>query len=92
MPGGPPFIDRKVFERVLGEISTADGAHYQDAKTIYGDLSRLIVAWLASTPPSDINDVYNKLGWKGVANGRALHESAKHWMRRFRSESESGRE
>lgn len=86
MSRGPSFTEREVFEQMLSEIRAADGQPYRDIRTIYGDMARLVVAWLASTPPEEIIRVYNGLGWRGTANGRALHECARHWMRRFHPE------
>lgn len=62
------FIDREVFERILGECPTQSGSAYQDTDTIYGDMSRLVVAWLAHIPMNELHALYNKLGWKGSAN------------------------
>lgn len=84
MNGGPAFTERAVFEQMLGEVRAADGSAYQDLRTIYGDMSRLVVAWLARTPPDELVRTYNDLGWGGSANGRAMHEAARHWMRRHR--------
>ena len=83
MSRGPAFTDREVFNEILGEIRTAGGESYSDLRTIYGDMSRLIVAWLARETPEAIRQLYNELGWEGEANGRALHEAARHWMRKF---------
>ena len=83
MSSGPAFTERSVFEQMLGEIRAADGSAYEDLRTIYGDMSRLVVAWSAVTPPEEIIRVYNDLGWGGSANGRALHEAARGWMRRY---------
>lgn len=84
MTRGPAFTEREVFERMLAEVRTADGAAYQDVRTIYGDMSRLVVAWLARPTPDEIIRIYNDLGWGGTANGRTLHEGARHWMRTYR--------
>lgn len=92
MSGGPPFTAREVFEQMLGEIRTADGAQYQDMCTIYGDMSRLVVAWLATTPPDEIIRIYNQLGWGGTANGRALYEAARFWMEKYRPNQLPGKE
>jgi hypothetical protein len=73
------FVDRSVFNEVLGQIDTATGGKYQDSATIYGDLSRLVVAFIAATPPQELQEIYNKLGWGGSANVRAIHEAANHW-------------
>ena len=86
MAKGPLFIERGVFEQILGDIQTADGSSYQDIRTIYGDMSRLVVGWLARTEPNEIIRTYNQLGWGGTANGRALHEVAKQWLRKYHSE------
>ena len=86
MSRGPAFVEREVFETMLSEIRAADGSAYQDLRTIYGDMSRLVVAWLARTTPDEIIREYNNLSWGGTANGRAMHEAARHWMRRFHPE------
>lgn len=81
MSRGKNFIERSVFENVLGQIETAQGNKYQDLSTIYGDLSRLVVAIIASTPPQQLQETYNKLGWGGSANVRAMHEAAEQWYK-----------
>lgn len=75
---GPPFIDREVFRKYLAE-------HYQDVPTIYGDLSRLVVAFVARTDPSRLQELYSELGWGGSANVQAIHQAAKAWMKRHRA-------
>lgn len=75
------FIDRSVFEEMLGQIGTAQGGKYQDLATIYGDLSRLVTAFIATTPPQELQGIYNKSGWEGSANVRAIHEAANHWYK-----------
>jgi len=83
MNRGPNFIDRQVFEEILSEIPRKDGEEYQDLETPYGDMSRLVVAWLASTPHRELAELYNKLGWEGNAGARAFHEAAKRWMEKY---------
>ena len=46
-------------------------------------MSRFVVARFAETPPKQIQETYRRLGWKGNANARAIHEAAKHWMTIF---------
>ena len=84
---GKAFIDREVFERTLQQVCTAAGGAYQDVQTIYGDMARLVVGWLAKTEPNELNRIYNELGWGGSANGRALHEAARQWMLTHRPEA-----
>jgi len=83
MSRGKNFIDRTVFEDVLGKIDTARGGKYQDLGTIYGDMSRLVVAMIATTPPQKLQEIYNQLGWDGAANVRAMHEAAEHWYKTY---------
>ena len=83
MSRGKNFIDRGVFEKILGQIDTVQGNKYQDLATIYGDLSRFVVAIIASTPPQQLQETYNKLGWGGAANVRAMHEAAEHWYKTY---------
>jgi hypothetical protein len=71
------FIEREVFDMVLRRV---DGKQFLDADTVYGDMSRLVVAWLAGTPPNELRALYNKWGWKGDPNVRAIHEAAKAWL------------
>ena len=92
MASGPAFIDRGVFTELLAEVPRADGRAYEDVATIYGDMSRLVVAWLASLTPADINREYAALGWGGAPNARALNEAAKRWMREYREPSAASRE
>ena len=73
------FIEREAFEKLLAEVGRADGTQYRDFETVYGDMSRLVVAWLANTPPKKLRQLYNDLGWEGSANVRAIHEAAKAW-------------
>lgn len=89
MQKGPPFVDRDVFVRLLANIKTDTGKNYKDFDTIYTDMSRLVVAWLATTKPASIREIYNELGWLGSANGRAVHEAAKHWYFEFHSDRAS---
>lgn len=86
MSGGPPFIDWKVFEEVISNTPAKDGSSYQDKKTIYGDMSRLVVARLATTPPSELLAKYHDLSWEGGASVRAMHEAARKWLREHHPE------
>ena len=81
------FIDREAFDDLIRNVPRADGGTYEDIATIYGDMSRLVVAWIANTPADDLHRRYNDLGWGGSANVRAIQEAAKQWMREHRPES-----
>jgi hypothetical protein len=83
MSKGRNFIDREVFEELIRSTPRRDGGEYQDIATIYGDMSRLVVAWLASTNPSDLCKCYNKLEWGGTANAHAMHEAARAWYAKY---------
>jgi hypothetical protein len=80
MSRGPNFLDREVFDALMATVPRVDGAEYQDLDTVYGDMSRLVVAWLACTPPERLVALYNELGWKGHANARAFHLAARRWL------------
>ena len=80
MSRGPNFVDREVFEEVMCKVPRLDGTDFRDTDTVYGDMSRLVVAWLACTSPERLRALYNELGWKGNANARAIHEAAKAWL------------
>lgn len=83
MSRGPNFIEREVFDAVMASVPRVDGAEYQDLDTIYGDMSRLVVAFLASTPPEKLRLLYNELGWKGSATVRAMHAAACSWLDQY---------
>jgi hypothetical protein len=74
------FIEREVFDNVMRKVRRLDTTDFRDVDTVYGDMSRLVVAWLACTPPDRLRALYNELGWKGSANARAIHEAAKAWL------------
>jgi hypothetical protein len=74
------FIDRRVFDDTISNVPRRDGKQYEDINTIYGDMSRLVVAWLADTPPKKLQSLYNELGWGGNCNVIAIHHSAKAWF------------
>jgi hypothetical protein len=82
------FLDQAVFEDLLRSIGRADGGVYSDTDTIFGDMSRLVVAWIARTPPAELASLYNELGWKGNGNARAIHFAAKRWMQEHRPMSQ----
>lgn len=75
------FIERQTFNVAMSEVRRKDGKHYEDIDTIYGDMSRLVVAWLAKTPPNAIHALYNELGWKGEANAVPIRELPDSWFR-----------
>jgi hypothetical protein len=80
---GPNFIEREVFDAVMVSVPRVDGAEYQDLDTIYGDMSRLVVAFLARTPPEELRVLYNELGWKRSATVRAMHAAARSWLDQY---------
>jgi hypothetical protein len=82
--GGPAFIDRDVFPKYLAK-------HYDDIATIYGDLSRLVVAFVARAEPAEINALYTDLGWGGTPNSRAMHDAAARWMSQHRHPTSASR-
>jgi hypothetical protein len=74
-------IEQEVFLSLLDDVPRVDGTEYQDKNTVYGDMSRLVVAWLASAHPDELKSLYNKLGWKGgIRSARQMHEAAKRWL------------
>lgn len=83
MRGGPAFVDREVFAATLAGVPGYGGTAPEDVATMYGDMSRLVVALLAGTPTAELRALYNRLGWSGSANARVLHEAAKAWMDRY---------
>lgn len=80
MNRGPNFIKWEVFQDTMEEVARQNGAPYEDIKTVYGDMSRLVVAFLACTPPEKLRAMYNDLGWEGGGNARAFHAAAKAWL------------
>ena len=80
MTRGPNFIERDVFNSLLAEVPRVDGESYEDAATAYGDMSRLVVAWIARTTPEDLKKLYNEFGWQSSANSRQFHLAARQWF------------
>jgi hypothetical protein len=78
------FIDREVFESVIHQVPRIDGAPYEDTDVVYGDMSRLVVAWLANTPAEELHRLYGEFGWGGRAGVRAMQAAAQSWMREHR--------
>jgi len=74
------FVDRDKFEEVIRATPRADGGAYKDIATIYGDMSRLVVGWLANTDQRKLAELYNDFGWGGSANVRAIQAAARRWM------------
>jgi hypothetical protein len=81
------FVDRDMFEALIRVIPRADGGAYEDIATIYGDMSRLVVAWLANTDQRELAELYNRFGWGGRANVRAIQAAAKRWMDEYRPQN-----
>jgi len=77
------FLEREEFDSHLKECGAKDGSAYQDLNTIYGDMSRLVVAWIARMPTEDLHALYNELGWEGRANVRAMKEASKKWLESY---------
>jgi hypothetical protein len=86
MPKGPLFIERGTFEQIIDGILNSSGQKYQDVNAIYGDMSRLVVSWLANSTLSDLQALYKDLGWGGEPNVRAMKECAKEWLNRYHPE------
>jgi hypothetical protein len=86
---GPPFIDRDVFKGLMSAIPRIDGRPYEDIEVAYGDMSRLVVAWLARCTPDELTTLYNELGWKSSCSSRPIHEAAMLWMRKYRHAADS---
>jgi hypothetical protein len=80
MSQGPLFVRPEVFAEMVGRVSTLKGTQYKDVTTIYGDMSRLVVAWLATTPPEELRALYNQLEWEGAANIPAIQKAAQEWL------------
>jgi hypothetical protein len=74
------FIEQKAFRKLISTVPNKEGGAYQDVDTIYRDMSRLVVVWLANTPASELQGLYAKFGWGGKANVRALRECARAWL------------
>jgi hypothetical protein len=80
---GPNFIDREEFNSLLAKVKRKDGEQYEDVPTAYGDMSRLVVAWLARTKPEELKDLYNEFGWQSSANARQFHLAARSWFEKY---------
>jgi hypothetical protein len=83
MRRGPLFIDRENFSQLIEGVLNTSGKNYQDIGTIYGDMSRLVVSWLANAELSELYALYNEWGWGGSPNVRAMQECAKAWLKMY---------
>jgi hypothetical protein len=66
------FVDRDMFEALIRATPRANGGTHKDIATIYGDISRLVVAWLANTDREQLAELYNSFGW-GRSRQRPSH-------------------
>jgi hypothetical protein len=80
---GPLFIEEETFREL---IHRDDGSPYAHPRTVYGDLSRLVVGWLARTPPKELEAVYLGSGFKPTANLKPLHRVARKWFEQHHPE------
>ncbi|HEX2076163.1 MAG TPA: hypothetical protein VHG08_00590 [Longimicrobium sp.] len=83
MSRGPIFIKQEVFEEHLRHLPTRTGGEFADMNTIYADMSRLVVAWLATTPRKELVRMYQEYGWGGSPAARAIQDAAKDWLRKY---------
>src|SRR5271169_4994880 len=74
------FIERKTFEEIIYSFPLRDDAEYEEIDAIYGDMSLLVVAWLACTPPDKLRLLNSELGWGGSASASVIHRAAKAWL------------
>src|SRR5688500_1120845 len=74
------FIDWNAFHELIKSVPNTKGEAYQDVDTIYRDMSRLVVGWLANEDPGKLRSLYRDVGWEGEPNVRAMCESAKAWL------------
>ena len=79
MKRGPNFVEREVFAELIAQLPTAADGDYKDINTLYGDMSRLVVACLASMSPEQLRALYHDFGWAGYGNARAAHLAARKW-------------
>lgn len=78
------FINRTIFDELMAEVTGIKVESYSETETAYGDMSRLVVALLARTPPEELKVLYNDLGWKGNSSVHPIHSAAKLWMEKYR--------
>jgi hypothetical protein len=81
MSRGPLFVRPEVFKEHLQRVGTLSGDEFTDPETIYGDMSRLVVAWLATAPADELGQKYAEYGWGGNAAVRAIQAAARDWLR-----------
>ena len=82
---GPLFLRPEVFEEHLRAVPTRSGGEFVDLETPFGDLSRLVAAWLATTPAEELVTTYKRC-WGGYPQVRAVQSAAKDWLRRYHPE------
>jgi len=76
------FIREDVFMGLLGELKNRSGEPFTDKETIYGDLSRLVVAWILETEPKILRAAY-QAKWGGQPNIPAIKKTAALWKSRY---------
>jgi hypothetical protein len=81
------FLDHDTFKELIRATPREDGRAYEDIATIYGDMSRLVVGWLANTDQRELGKLYNTFGWRGHANVRAIQAAAQLWMDVYRPQN-----
>lgn len=83
MRGGRNLIEREAFESIMEEgVRRLDGQKFQDLKTAYGDLSRLVVAILLTTPAEELEATYKKV-WPSEVNLRQSLLAAQFWLEKY---------
>ena len=83
MPATRNLIDREVFESIMEEgVRRLDGTKFRDLKTAYGDLSRLVVAILLTTPAEELEAIYKKV-WPSEVNLRQSMLAARFWLEKY---------
>lgn len=83
------FIREDVFIGLLGELKNRNGKPFTDKETIYGDLSRLVVAWILETKDEHLRAIYQS-NWGGEPNIPAIKKTAALWKSRYRNEDTTG--
>lgn len=66
MSRGPNYIEREVFEDLIADVPRTDGTAYQDMDAVDGDMSWLVVAWLACTPLEEQLPCTTSWGGRGI--------------------------
>jgi 5-methylcytosine-specific restriction endonuclease McrA len=78
------FLEHEVFNTLIQQIPRINGEPYEELRTAYSDMSRLVVAWLADDiSQMEVDGEFVRRGELVSPSLLKVREAAKEWMTRF---------